>query len=184
MLSVLCSVATPCALASPELYRKWNDACLVGDTKQIDGYIRKFEECLASDPDDDLARAYLGSACALRSKAGFWGPTKLKFLNLGRKHLDDAVARAPEDARVRMVRAVGYYRVPKRFNVRATSIADFKILVPIAENGKAGLKINERQAILYYAHLAFLEEGEPDAASVKARCHRLDPGSKYGKLTK
>lgn len=177
-------VATAWVRASPELYREWNDACLVGDTNQIDAYIRKFEERLASDPNDHLALAYLGSACALRSKASFWGPTKLKFLTLGRKHLDDAVAKAPKDARVRMVRAVGYYRVPKRFGARSTSIADFKILIPIAEKGEAGLKINERQAILYYAQLAFLEEGDPDAASVKAKCHGLDPGSKYGKLTK
>ena len=83
-----------------------------------------------------------------------------------------------------MVRAIGYYRVPKRFRVRPISISDFKKLIPVAKDPKSGLKPNERQAILYYAHLAFSEEGEPGAAALKADCHRLDPASAYGKLTK
>ena len=53
--------------------------------------IEDFEAKLKEDPKDHLARAYLGSACALRAKAGFWGPSKLKYLKRGKKLLDDAV---------------------------------------------------------------------------------------------
>lgn len=182
--AVLLVLWTGCSLASPETYKKWHDVCLTGGTKEIDAEINKFEARLAANPGDHLARAYLGSACALRAKAGFWGPTKLKYLKLGQRHLNDAITAAPNDPRVRMVRAIGYYRVPKRFKVRPTSISDFKKIVPVARNPKGGLKSNERQAILYYAHLAFTEEGEPGAAKLKADCHRIDPASPYGKLTK
>jgi hypothetical protein len=170
--------------ASPETYKKWHDACLVGGTGEIDAGIRKFEARLAANPKDHLARAYLGSACALRAKAGFWGPTKLKYLKLGQHHLNDAVAAAPSDPRVRMIRAIGYFRVPKRFKVRSISISDFKRIIPVARDPEGGLKPKERQAILYYAHLAYAEEGEPGAARLRADCHHIDPASAYGKLTK
>ena len=184
ILTLLGMVAASPASASPETYKKWHDACLTGGTKEIDAEIKKYERRLAANPNDQLARAYLGSACALRAKAGFWGPTKLKFLKLGQRHLNDAVTAAPNNPRVRMVRAIGYYRVPKRFKVRTISISDFKKIIPVARNPKGGLKSNERQAILYHAHLAFSEEGEPGAAKLKTDCHRIDPASAYGKLTK
>jgi hypothetical protein len=170
--------------ASPETYKKQNDACLVGGTAEIDAEIKNFEARLTTNPKNHLARAYLGSACALRAKAGFWGPTKLKFLKLGQRHLNDAVTAAPTDPRVRMVRAIAYYRVPKRFKVRAISISDFQKIIPVAKDPKGGLQSNERQVILYYAHLAFSEEGEPGAAALKSACHGIAPTSSYGKKTK
>lgn len=184
LLTVLILCCTGNALASPATYKKWHDACLMGGTREIDAEIKKFEARLESHPNDHLARAYLGSACALRAKAGFWGPTKLKYLKRGQKLLNEAVTAAPNDPRVRMVRAIGYFRVPERFKVRATSIADFKKIIPVARNPEGGLKSNERQAILYYAHLAFTEEGQAGAAQLKADCHAIDPTSAYGKLTK
>lgn len=183
-LALLCLLAAGPALASPEQYKEWHDVCLAGDTDQIDAQILKYEAKLAANAKDQLARAYLGSACALRAKSSFWGPTKLKFLNRGRACLDDAVAGAPNDPRVRMVRAIGYFRVPKMFNMRSISIDDFKKIIPVTRDKKSDLKPNERQVILYYAHLAFSEEAEPGAAELKAECHRIAPDSYYGKLTK
>ena len=169
---------------TPERYKKWHDVCLAGDTKQIDVQIGKYEACLGRDSKDQLARAYLGSACALRAKHSLWGPTKLKFLKRGRALLDAAVLAAPDDARVRMVRAIGYYKVPERFGVRPVAIADFHHLVPIAKRSSGKLTTRERQAVLYYAFLTFGEEGDPGAEDLKKLCHRLDPKSGYGKLTK
>ena len=88
------------------------------------------------------------------------------------------------DPRVRMVRAIGYYQVPKKFGMRAVSIKDFEFLVPIAKDPKGQLKLEERQVILYYASLAYAEEGKAGAGELKALCHKLDPASKLGQLTK
>ncbi len=170
--------------ASIETYRKWHDVCLGGDTDRIDTQIRKFETQITNNPADHLAQAFLGSACALRAKAGCWPPSKLKFLKLGKQHLDSAVAAAPADARVRMVRAIAYYKVPERFGVRPTALKDFELLIPIAKNPEGRLKTNERQAILYYAHLAYQNDGRPGAAALKTSCHQLAPDSSYGKLTR
>jgi hypothetical protein len=82
-----------------------------------------------------------------------------------------------------MVRAIGSYKVPKKFDRRPIAVADFKKLVPVANNKHAALETNERQAILYYAWLTFKEEGLKNADELKKRCHQLAPESKYGKLT-
>ena len=167
-----------------QLYLEWHKKCLTGKTQVIDAKMKAFEECLKTDPNDHLAKVYLGSASALRAKASFWGPSKLKYLRRGQKLMDAAIKSAPNDPRVRMVRAIGYYKVPKRFNCRATSIKDFEILLPIVQPKSSPLLINERQAVLYYAHLAFSDEGHRDADKAKQLCHQLDPNSKYGKLTR
>lgn len=169
-------------------YKQWHDICLTGKSKQIDAQIKKFETQLAEDPNDQLAKVYLGSACALRSKATFWGPSKLKFLKRGQTLMDQAVAQAPKNPRVRMVRAIGCYKVPKKFKRRPMAVADFNILVPIARKpAKAAgsdLLDNERQAILYYAYLTYSEEGVEGANAVKQYCHQINPDSEYGKRTR
>jgi hypothetical protein len=191
--SYACSEEKPTASASSkkesnlpkhEQYLAWHNECLSGKTRTIDAKMKAFEQCLKTNPNDHLATVYLGSASALRAKASFWGPSKLKYLKRGQKLMDAAIKAAPNDPRVRMVRAIGYYKVPKRFNCRKTSIKDFETLLPIVEHKPSLLLINERQAILYYAHLAFSEEGHDDADRVKKLCHQLDPKSKYGKLTR
>ncbi|MFK7910177.1 MAG: hypothetical protein AB8F34_06190 [Akkermansiaceae bacterium] len=192
-LLVLCLISQGCSREAKavtkttkpkhELYLEWHNKCLEGKTKEIDAQIDQFEAQLEVDENDHLARAYLGSACALRAKASFWGPSKLKFLNRGKKLMDEAVNSAPGNPRVRMIRAIGYYKVPKRFGKRAISVSDFEKIIQAATKGTHGLEINERQAILYYASLAFEEEEHKDAAKVKKLCHQLAPDSKYGKLT-
>lgn len=167
-----------------ELYLEWHNLCLEGGTREIDLQIKRYEAQLHADHDDQLARVYLGSACALRAKASFWGPTKLKYLKRGQTLMDEAVQASPADPRVRMVRAIGSYKVPKRFNRRKIALADFETLVPLASQSTSSLKTNERQAILYYAWLTFKEEGHQDADKAKELCHQLDPHSNYGKLIK
>jgi hypothetical protein len=167
-----------------ETYLSWHDRCLKGDADEIDVQIGRFEVQLAADKGDQLARVYLGSACALRAKASFWGPTKLRYLKRGRALMDAAVTGAPKDPRVRMVRAIGYYKVPERFGTRPVSVKDFEFLVPIAREPKGRLENNERQVILFYAAKCFEEEGKGGAAGLRKLCHQIDPKSQYGKLTK
>lgn len=167
-----------------DTYKTWHDVCLAGNVDEIDTQIAKFESRLKTNPNDHLARVYLGSAQALRAKHSSWPLTKLNYLRKGEKNFDSAVKQAPKDARVRMVRAIAGYKVPKRFNRRPTSLKDFEFLIPITKEPKGRLKKNERQVVLYYASLAYAEDGRDSAASLKKLCHQLDPKSKYGQLTK
>lgn len=178
------SKSTPSGLPPHQTYHEWHSHCLNGDSKTIDQQITKFKQTLAITPNDHLARAYLGSAYALRAKASFWGPSKLKYLNQGKMNLDTSVEAAPKNLRVRMVRAIGYYKAPKKFKMRPTAVADFEFLMAAILDKGCSLQVNEKQAILYYAYLTFSEENHADAAQAKKRCHQLKPDSKYGKLTR
>ena len=163
---------------------QWHDVCLQGNTDKIAEQIRKFETELKKHPHNELARAYLGSSYALKAKYSFFPPTKLSSLKKGKTLLEEAVKASPNDPRVRMVRAIAYYKVPKRFDTRPTSISDFEALLTEVKNKKSSLKSNEKQAILYYAYLAFSDANHKDAATAKLLCHKIDPNSEYGKLTK
>ena len=167
-----------------ETYYNWHLKALDGDLADIDAQIVQFTERLHADPNDHLARAYLGSSYALRARESTWPPTRLKYLKLGRKTIDQAVAAAPANPRIRLIRAIAYYRVPLRFKVRHTSLNDFEILIPIAQAPDSPLDLNERQALLYYAFLAHQEANLPTAAALKNACHRLDPSSTLGKATR
>lgn len=164
-------------------YHKWQQACVeADDAKVIDAYIAKFQARLDADPKDQLAKVNLGSAYTLRSAESFWGPKKMEYLKKGGALMDEAVAAAPKDPRVRFLRAANSYRVPKRFGRRSLAVDDFRILMPIAIKGGHGLKRRERQAMLYYAWRTFEEEGQlAEAAKARAACHRLDTKSWYGK---
>lgn len=177
------AVVTKPRVAEHDKLRQWHDICLEGDTHKIDQQITKFEAVIKATPHNDLARAYLGSAYALKAKHSFFPTTKLSSLKKGKSLLEAAVAGSPDKPRVRMVRAIAYYKVPKYFDTRPTSIADFEKLLAVIKKGNSSLQKNEQQAILYYTHLAFAEENHPQAEEAKLLCHKIDPNSKYGKLT-
>jgi hypothetical protein len=167
-----------------KVYKKWHDACLNAKVDHIDTQIAKFEAQLRKAPTDYLAQAYLGSCHALRAKAGIWPPSRLSDLSKSKTLMDGSVAKAPNDPRVRAVRAIASYKVPKRFNRRGIALSDFKKLIPVASGTSSSLLDNERQAILYYAYLTYSEEGKAEAIKLKASCHKIAPNSKYGKLTR
>lgn len=166
-------------------YQKWHQECLNGDdVTTIDQVIERFQTQLDSDPKDHLAKVYLGSAYTLRSAESFWGPKKLEYLKRGGTLMDEAVKAAPKDPRVRFIRAVNGYKVPRRFKRRAIAVSDFLILLPLAEKGRHGLTKRERQAMLFYAWKTFSEEGRiASAERAKQACQKIDPRSWYGQET-
>ena len=176
--------AAPSTAKRAQLYQLWNEQSIVGGVDVVDTQIDRLKKALAKDPSDELARAFLGSSFALRAKHGWWGPTKLSDLKKGKKLLELAVQRAPQDPRVRLVRAAAYSRVPKKFGVRNTSISDFETLVRIADQGqKSDLTANERQAIYYFAAQLWTEENR-SAANLYQRCISVSPNSAYGRKAK
>lgn len=167
-----------------EQYLQWHTICQQGNTDKIDQQIAKFEAVLKKSPKDNLARAYLGSAYALKAKHSFFPTTKLNSLKKGKALMEAAVKSSPNNPRVRMVRAIAYFKVPERFKTHLTSLADFEKLLREIKQKDSSLATNEKQAILYFAYLAFSEHKHAQALEAKQRCHKIDPHSKYGKLTR
>lgn len=179
----LCGHSSLAAAQKNSLYLSWHNQCLELDIDTIDKHIAKFEAVIGKDPDDYLAQAYLGSAYAIRAKVSFWPPTKLSNLKHGQKLINNAVDSAPDNTRVRMVRAIAYYRVPKFFGCRPISLSDFDHIIPKALKGTLGLTTLERQALLYYASLAYADDNQESLAQqCSSKCQSLDPNSEYGKL--
>ena len=97
-----------------------------------------FDEVLASDPGFTLARAWRGSARALMARdhpfKGLWqivpGPgfVRLHHVRAAFTDLDAAVAAAPHDPLVRLVRASTYLAMPAVFGRGDDGIADFEKL--------------------------------------------------------
>lgn len=194
--ALLCLINTSLCLVSAESapsagssnnhdkYLKWHNVCLGGDTSKIDQQIAKFENQLTRSSGDNLARAYLGSAYALKAKHSFFPTTKLTSLRKGKEHMEAAVKGSPNNLRVRMVRAIAYHKVPRRFGTHPTSVSDFEFLLKSIKLNSNDLSANEQQAILYYAFLEFKESKHASAAEAKSLCHKINPNSKYGQLTK
>lgn len=68
---------------------------LAGNAQAVIDCIAALEKRLANAPNDQLARAYLGSAYTLRSRDLGLGKAKLDTLRKGLALMDEAVAAAP-----------------------------------------------------------------------------------------
>src|SRR5688500_13135634 len=91
-----------------ELYRRG----LAGDAKAVELCIEKLEAVLKREPQNHLARVYLGSSYTLRSRDLGFGPKKLQVVRQGCRTMDEAVAAAPENPKVRLVRALTDQSLP------------------------------------------------------------------------
>ena len=56
---------------------------LAGDKYAVEQCIVKLEKAVATEPDNQIARVYLGSAYTLRSRDLWFGPRKLEALKRG-----------------------------------------------------------------------------------------------------
>ncbi len=149
-----------------------------GDKKATKELIVVLEASCKSHPHNHLLRAYLGSAYTLASRDAFPGPSKLNFLKDGLKTMDAAVESAPDQPAVRFIRAVNNYHLPAFINRRDDARADFEILVGQLKEGDHGLSPSTRQAIFYYAGLAFKQTRQPEAARAAwEKGLALEPGS-------
>jgi hypothetical protein len=126
-----------------------------GDKKQTLDLIEFLEKATSEHPNNQLLRCYLGSAYTLRSRDIGFGPSALKYLKEGLKMMDAAVTAAPDNASVRFIRGTNNYMLPAFVNRRDNARADFKWLVDHIDKETTGFNAETRQAIYYYAGLAF-----------------------------
>lgn len=144
-----------------ELYRRG----LKGDAAAVVQCIDKLEAVLQTEPGNQLARVYLGSAFTLRSRDLSFGPRKLQTLKRGVALMDEAVAAAPDNANVRLARALTTQALPSFLGRAESTRRDFTALAETAQRAPEKFEPGDRQIIYYYAGLAAKRAGERDHAA-------------------
>jgi hypothetical protein len=156
-----------------ELYRRG----LAGDATAVEECIAKLEAVLKTQPANQLARVYLGSALTLRSRDLGFGPRKLQALKQGVALMDEAVAAAPNESKVRLARALTTSALPAIFGHGASARADFLLLADAALREPGGFDEGDLQLVFYEAGLAAKKNGEAAKAIefwTKGRRHPHD----------
>lgn len=144
-----------------ELYQRG----LAGDKTAVVACIDKLEVELKANPTNYLARVYLGSAYTLRSRDLGFGPTKLQTLNRGIVLMDEAVASAPDDTKIRLARALTTQSLPFFTGKAASSRKDFELLAAAAERAPQNFDDGDLQIIFYNAAFNAKANGNRDRAA-------------------
>jgi len=139
-----------------EFYRRG----LAGDKQAVEQCIAKLEAVLQSQPENQLARVYLGSAYTLRSRDLRFGPRKLQTLKQGLAVMDAAVAAAPNEPKVRLPRALTTAALPRILGRAASSRKDFEVLAEQAKRAPEKFEPGDLQIVFYHAGLAAKAAGE------------------------
>ena len=179
-LMAACLLALPMMAAPPEqkeimeLYRRG----LAGDAKAVEECIAKLEAVLKTQPTNQLARVYLGSALTLRSRDLGFGPKKLQTLKQGVAVMDEAVAAAPNEPKVRLARALTTSALPSILGHAASARGDFLLLAEAAERNASAFEEGELQLVFYHGGEAAKKKGDTQKAIrfwKEALQHRSDP---------
>lgn len=110
----------------------WYKRAVAGDSEAVEKCIGFLEGAVKAHPDNQLARAYLGSTYTLRSRDMGMGPAKLATLRHGLAVMDSAVAAAPDNPRVRLVRALTTDSLPFFLGRKKSTRDDFDLLAKMA----------------------------------------------------
>ncbi|MBA3273856.1 MAG: hypothetical protein H0T11_08310 [Chthoniobacterales bacterium] len=130
-----------------ELYRRG----LTGDKAAVEQCIARLEGALETQPGNQLARVYLGSAYTLRSRDLGFGPKKLQVLRQGVGVMNEAVAAAPADPKVRLARALTISAFPAILGYRADAQKDFAELTVMAERSPEKFAEGDLQIVYFEA---------------------------------
>jgi len=165
-LSVIAVAAT--AIADPnseELAADLYARGLAGDRQAVIDCIATLERILATSPDNQLARVYLGSAYTLRSRDLGFSKAKLDALRKGIALMDAAAAAAPGNARVQLIRAVTNEALPVFLGRRSIARQQLEELLGLVEKGPEKLTPANRQLLYLNAGEAAKHAGNPAHAA-------------------
>jgi len=144
--------------------RELHDAGAEGDKEAVIECVALLEGILKKEPDNQLARVYLGSAMTLRSRDMAPGPGKLEALVKGGELMDAAVNADSTNARVRLVRGINNLKLPAIFGRRDRAYTDFAFLLRQVQSDKHNLNVPELQAIYYFGGEALRMQKHKKAA--------------------
>lgn len=136
-----------------------------GDREAVESCIRALEAVVKSEPSNQLARVYLGSAYTLRSRDLGFGPTKLSTLKQGGALMDAAVATAPGDPHVRLVRAVTNAALPSFLGRRSFAHEELEALLALADRAETNFTAREQQLLYLHAGQIAKQNGDKPRAA-------------------
>jgi hypothetical protein len=166
LFTLALELASACADAGPghnriaALYQR----ALAGDVPAVVQCIDALEAVLKSEPQNQLARVYLGSAYTLRSRDLGFGREKLDALKQGLALMDSAASAAPDNARVRLVRAVTNQSIPFFLGRRKIARDELYALTEIVQRDPTKLAANDQQLLYLNAGLAAKQDGDKEMA--------------------
>lgn len=146
-----------------------HDAGRDGDAGAVDEAVEAFERLVEADPDNALARAYLGSSYALTAREASEVADRIRYVNRGLRHLDAAVEAEPDDFVIRLIRANVSAGLPEMFGRRERAIEDMLALDAMFEAARSPRMAGPMLGI--YDQLSDLapEQGDWDARAQEAR---------------
>jgi len=120
---------------------------------------------VVAQPNDQLARVYLGSAWTLRSRDLPFGKAKLDALRKGIALMDEAAAGAPNDDRVLLLRAVTNEALPAILGRRKIARQELEELLAAVEKDPARLSRSDQQLLYLNAGEAAKKTGDKKRAT-------------------
>lgn len=91
---------------------------------------------------------------------------KLSLARQGCADLDAAVAAAPEDPSIRLLRAAGAIKMPLLLQRQTIAESDFQILLAAARDAKSRMAADTRRGIFYHAAAFALKERRAEAVDL------------------
>ncbi len=167
-LFFLGSVASVLAVDTLEQAKQFHDAGTRGDKDAVVRSVQLLEELVAREPQNQLARVWLGSAYTLRSRDMGLDPARLDTLRKGGATMDEAVSAAPNDPAVRIVRAMNSYHLPAVFGRKKVAREDFLFLLRVIDE-EDSVPRSERQLVYYYGGRVLNETGDRAGAQAAWR---------------
>ncbi|HEY2801922.1 MAG TPA: hypothetical protein VGI85_15125 [Chthoniobacterales bacterium] len=138
---------------------------LAGDKQAVIDCVAALEQTLVAQPNDQLARVYLGSAYTLRSRDLPFGVAKWNALRHGMGLMDEAAAAAPDNGKVRLLRAVTYEAFPALLARGRTARHALDDLVAAVEKNPEALKPSDQQLLYLNAGEAAEKAGDKTRAT-------------------
>ncbi|MEF3307209.1 tetratricopeptide repeat protein [Paenibacillus sp. GYB003] len=156
---------------------------VAGSAKAVLEADRLLTQLRADYPNNPLADAYHGGIMILIARDKEKPLEKLRWSKRGLKLLDGAVAAAPEDTMVRLLRGKAAYKLPeKHFRRTSTAIEDYVFLIDQHMRQKGVLKKEEYTQLIYELGEAYYRVGRNRDA---ANCwRRLEKDPKYRNIAK
>lgn len=161
---VCCSPALADANVEQQEIARLYKRALAGDKPAVEQCIAKLEAALKREPQNQLARVYLGSTYTLRSRDLGFGPNKLKVLKQGLVVMDEAVSANPQDGHVRLVRALTTDSLPFFLGRRNATRQDFETLVATARKTPGQFTEGDLQVIYFNAGNVARSDGDAPRA--------------------
>lgn len=169
LLAFLCvAFVLPATFAQPndpeiaQLYARG----LAGDATAVSDCIAALEKVVAAQPNDQVARVYLGSAYTLRSRDLSIGPGKLAALRKGIALMDEAAKTAPANAQVQLTRAVTNEAMPPLLGRRKLARHQLDQLVALIEKDPTKLTPSDQQLLYLNAGEAAKTAGNKPQARI------------------